>query len=70
LGNVTGYLASAFVRYYLYMGIGPQVAGIGHGLRSRQRLKRALEHATLNPREADADYQLGARDHLRAAADV
>ena len=58
-GNVTGYLASPFVLYYLYMGIGPQVAGIGNGLRSRRRLKQALELATLNPRDADAHYQLG-----------
>jgi tetratricopeptide (TPR) repeat protein len=58
-GNVTGYLASPFVIYYLYLGIGPQVAGIGNGLRSRQRLKQALELATLNPRDADAHYQLG-----------
>jgi tetratricopeptide (TPR) repeat protein len=41
------------------LGIGPQVAGIGNGLRSRQRLKHALELATLNPRDADAHYQLG-----------
>ncbi|HEY1494972.1 MAG TPA: tetratricopeptide repeat protein [Candidatus Solibacter sp.] len=58
-GNVTGYLASPFVLYYVYLGIGPQVAGIGNGLRSRQRLKHALELATLNPRDADAHYQLG-----------
>jgi tetratricopeptide (TPR) repeat protein len=58
-GNVTGYLASPFVLYYLYVGIGPQVSGIGNGLRSRQRLKNALELATLNPRDADAHYQLG-----------
>jgi tetratricopeptide (TPR) repeat protein len=58
-GNVTGYLASPFVLYYVYLGLGPQVAGIGNGLRSRQQLKRALELATLNPRDADAHYQLG-----------
>ena len=58
-GNVTGYLASPFVLYYLYIGFGPQVSGIGVGLRSRQRLKRGLEIATLNPRDADAHYQLG-----------
>jgi Tfp pilus assembly protein PilF len=58
-GNVTGYLASPFVLYYLYIGLGPQVSGIGVGLRSRQRLKRGLEIATLNPRDADAHYQLG-----------
>jgi tetratricopeptide (TPR) repeat protein len=58
-GSVTGYLASPFVLYYLYMGIGPQFRGLDVGLRSRQRLKQALELATLNPRDADAHYQLG-----------
>jgi Flp pilus assembly protein TadD len=58
-GNVTGYLASPFVLYYLYQGVGPQLNGLGGGLVSRQRLKRGLENATLNPRDADAHYQLG-----------
>jgi len=58
-GNVTGYLASPFVLYYLYIGVGPQLNGLGGGLLSRQRLKRGLETATLNPRDADAHYQLG-----------
>jgi hypothetical protein len=58
-GNVTAYFASPFMLYYLYRGIGPQLNGIGSGLRSRQRLKQGLENATLNPRDADAHYQLG-----------
>jgi tetratricopeptide (TPR) repeat protein len=59
LGNVTAYLASPFVLYYLYMGLGPEARSLGTGLRSRQRLKRQLEISTLNPRDADAHYQLG-----------
>jgi tetratricopeptide (TPR) repeat protein len=58
-GGVTAYLASPFVLYYLYMGLGPQFRSLGTGLRSRQRLKQHLETATLNPRDADAHYQLG-----------
>lgn len=58
-GNGSAYLASPFMLYYLYMGLGPQVSGLGTGLRSRQRLKQGLENATLNPRDADAHYQLG-----------
>jgi tetratricopeptide (TPR) repeat protein len=58
-GNVTAYLASPFVLYYLYAGLSPEFRGLGTGLRSRQRLKRQLENATLNPRDADAHYQLG-----------
>jgi tetratricopeptide (TPR) repeat protein len=58
-GGASAYLASPFVLYYLYIGIGPQLSGLGTGLRSRQRLKQSLENATLNPRDADAHYQLG-----------
>jgi cytochrome c-type biogenesis protein CcmH/NrfG len=58
-GNVSGYLASPFVLYYLYRGLSPQLSGLGTGLTSRQRLKRGLENATLNPRDADAHFQLG-----------
>jgi tetratricopeptide (TPR) repeat protein len=58
-GGMAGYLASPFVLYYLYAGLKPQFSGLGTGLQSRQRLKRGLEIATLNPRDADAHYQLG-----------
>ena len=58
-GNFTGYLASPFVLYYLYRGLSPEFRSLGSGLRSRQRLKETLENATLNPRDADAHYQLG-----------
>jgi hypothetical protein len=58
-GSASAYLASPFILYYLYIGIGPQLSGLGTGLRSRQRLKQSLENATLNPRDADAHYQLG-----------
>lgn len=62
LGGATAYLASPFalyLLYYLYMGMGPEVRSLGMGLRTRQRLKQGLENATLNPRDADAHYQLG-----------
>jgi tetratricopeptide (TPR) repeat protein len=58
-GNVTAYLASPFVLYYLYAGLAPEFRSLGTGLSSRQGLKRRLENATLNPRDADAHYQLG-----------
>jgi len=58
-GNLTAYLASPFVLYYLYQGLAPEFRSLGTGLRSRQRLKERLENATLNPRDADAHYQLG-----------
>ena len=57
------FLASPFVLYYLYImfgqGIGSELRGVGGGLSSRQRMRELLETATVNPRDADARYQLG-----------
>jgi tetratricopeptide (TPR) repeat protein len=58
-GGISGYLASPFVLYYLYRGFSPDFGALGISLTSRQRLKQGLENATLNPRDADAHYQLG-----------
>ena len=57
------FLASPFVLYYLYImfgqGLGSQLRGFGGGLSSRQRMRQLLETSTVNPRDADARYQLG-----------
>lgn len=57
------FLASPFVLYYLYImfgqGMGSELRGIGGGLSSRQRMRQLLETSTVNPRDADARYQLG-----------
>jgi tetratricopeptide (TPR) repeat protein len=58
-GGMASWLASPFVLYYLWSGLKPEIGSLGVGLRSRQRLKQQLENATLNPRDADAHYQLG-----------
>src|SRR5262249_57936513 len=58
-GGISGYLTSPFVLYYLYRWLSPDLGGLGTSLTSRQRLKQQLENATLNPRDADAHYQLG-----------
>jgi len=58
-GGMLSWLASPFVLYYLWAGLKPDFRSLGTGLRSRQRLKEQLEVATLNPRDADAHYQLG-----------
>jgi tetratricopeptide (TPR) repeat protein len=58
-GGMASWLASPFVLYYLWAGLKPEFRSLGTGLRSRQRLKEQLENATLNPRDADAHYQLG-----------
>jgi len=57
------FLASPFALYFLYImfgqGIGSGLRGIGGGLSSRQRMRQLLETSTVNPRDADARYQLG-----------
>ncbi len=57
------FLASPFALYFLYIlfgqGIGSELRGLGGGLSSRQRMRQLLETSTVNPRDADARYQLG-----------
>lgn len=57
------FLASPFVLFYLYIlfgqGLGSGLRGFGGGLTSRQRMRQLLEISTVNPRDADARYQLG-----------
>ena len=57
------FLASPFVLYYLYImfgqGISSELRGFGGGLSARQRMRQLLETSTVNPRDADARYQLG-----------
>jgi tetratricopeptide (TPR) repeat protein len=65
------YLASPFVLYYLYIMFGQEFRGFGGGLSARQRMRQLLETSTINPRDADARYQLGLiyqqrRDNTRA----
>jgi len=45
--------------YYAWIFLGSDVRSLGGGLRSRQHLKRQLEIAATNPKDADAQYQLG-----------
>jgi hypothetical protein len=70
-GNVGYVFLSPWVLYYLYMRFGSEVRTVGGGLSSRQRLHQLLETSTVNPRDADARYQLGLiyqqrRDFARA----
>lgn len=53
------YLLSPFVLYYGWIFFGGEVRGLGSELHSRQNLRRQLESLTLNPRDADAHYQIG-----------
>jgi tetratricopeptide (TPR) repeat protein len=58
-GNISWWLASPCVLYYLYANLQPSFYSLGYGLRSRQRFKQMLETSTINPRDADAHLQLG-----------
>jgi hypothetical protein len=58
-GGMLYFLASPWVLYFAYRTFGSDISSIGGGLAARQNFKRQLEAATLNPRDADAHYQLG-----------
>jgi len=59
LGGIPYFFASPFVLIYLYMMLRPNVDAFTGGLRQKQNFRRMLEASTLNPRDADAQYQLG-----------
>jgi tetratricopeptide (TPR) repeat protein len=59
LGAVLGYLASPFFLLFAYYFLGGELSNLGAGLRARQNFRRMLDAATLNPHDADAQYQLG-----------
>ena len=45
--------------FYAYILLGSDLRSLGEGLRARQHLRQQLDIATTNPRDADAQYQLG-----------
>jgi Flp pilus assembly protein TadD len=53
------WLASPWVIYMLWGPLQAEGRALGRGLGDRQALKRSLEAAAINPRDADAQYQLG-----------
>jgi tetratricopeptide (TPR) repeat protein len=59
LGSFMYYLASPFLLYYAYILLGSDVRSLSEGLRARQHLRQQLDIATMNPRDGDAQYQLG-----------
>jgi tetratricopeptide (TPR) repeat protein len=56
---VSPYLFSPFLLFYAYMYFRGEMGTIGTAYRHRQNFRRFLESATLNPRDAEAHYQLG-----------
>lgn len=56
---VSPYLFSPFLLYYAYIMFRGDIGDIGFSLRQRQSFRRSMEAATINPRDAEAHYQLG-----------
>ena len=60
---VSPWLFSPFLLFYAYIYLGGYLGGevktFGSAFRQKQNLKRFLQNATVNPRDADAHLQLG-----------
>jgi tetratricopeptide (TPR) repeat protein len=54
-----GWLASPFILYFAYYYFRSDVGDIFSTFRTRQSFRRYLEASTVNPRDAEAHYQLG-----------
>jgi tetratricopeptide (TPR) repeat protein len=54
-----GWVASPFFLFYAWYFLGGEFGKLGSGLRQRQSFRRNLEAATVNPHDAEAQYQLG-----------
>jgi tetratricopeptide (TPR) repeat protein len=82
---ISPWLFSPFLIFFavMYLGgsIGGEVRGFGNALRQKQNLKRFLQNATVNPKDADAHVQLGliylqrrqeskAIEHLNKAVEI
>ncbi|MEZ5354238.1 MAG: tetratricopeptide repeat protein [Bryobacteraceae bacterium] len=74
-------LASPFVLFLLWAALRGEWSRLGAGLGQQQSFRRHLEALTLNPRDADAHYQIGllylqrrdpakAADRFRQAAEI
>jgi tetratricopeptide (TPR) repeat protein len=59
IGFILRWLTSPFLLFFVFYYLRGEFANLGAGTRSRQRLHRMLEAATVNPHDADAQYQLG-----------
>lgn len=59
LGGIQHIFFSPFLLIMLYPVIRSYINSFSNGLHSRQNFRRNLEASTLNPHDADAQYQLG-----------
>jgi tetratricopeptide (TPR) repeat protein len=56
---VSPFLFSPFLLYYAWMMFRGDIGDIGFSLRQRRNFRRSMEQATINPRNAEAHYELG-----------
>ncbi|HYI94858.1 MAG TPA: tetratricopeptide repeat protein [Bryobacteraceae bacterium] len=59
IGNFSYILLSPWLLFILYRYYSPDLRSLGSTASSRQHFRRQLEASMLNPRDADAHYQLG-----------
>jgi Tfp pilus assembly protein PilF len=59
VGNLSYFLLSPWVLYMLYRAYSPDLGSLGDAMSSRRNFRRQLDAAMVNPRDADAHYQLG-----------
>ncbi len=59
LQSLVLFIASPCILYYGYCALRGDIVDIRGGLGARRSFRRYLEASTLNPRDADAHYQLG-----------
>ena len=59
VGNLSYFLLSPWVLFILYRSFSPDVRSLGESMNSRRNFRSQLEAAMLNPKDADAHYQLG-----------
>ncbi len=59
IGNFSYLLLSPWLLFILYRYYSPDLRSLGSTVSSRQNFRRQLEASMLNPRDADAHYQLG-----------
>jgi hypothetical protein len=59
IGNFSYFLLSPWLLFILYRYYSPDLRSLGATVSSRQNFRRQLEASMVNPRDADAHYQLG-----------
>ena len=59
VGGFSYFLLSPWVLYMLFRYYSPDVRSLGESMNSRRSFRRQLEASMINPRDADAHFQLG-----------